>query len=118
MASGRSCNRFKLLLPLVCLLWVFSSPTVAGSGPNLASVNAAAAVAASDDLLFGKNADWPVPFASITKLMTALVVLESGLDMGEWLTFEERHQEAAANAWSRIRIGSRLQRKDVQIGRA
>jgi len=101
------------LLPLVCLLWVFSSPAVAGSGPKLASVNAAAAVAGSDDLLFGKNADRPVPIASITKLMTALVVLESGLDMGEWLTFEERHQEAAANAWSRIRIGSRLQRKDV-----
>ena len=81
--------------------------------PVLASVNAAAAIAGDDALLFGKNADRPVPIASITKLMTALVVVESGLDMAEWLTFEERHLPAAANAWTRIRVDSRLQRRDV-----
>ncbi|MFO8142810.1 MAG: D-alanyl-D-alanine endopeptidase [Marinobacter sp.] len=81
--------------------------------PALASVNAAAAIAGEDALLFGKNADRPVPIASITKLMTALVVVESGLDMAEWLTFEERHLPAAANAWTRIRVDSRLQRRDV-----
>ncbi|GGC64183.1 D-alanyl-D-alanine endopeptidase [Marinobacter halophilus] len=81
--------------------------------PALASVNAAAAIAGEDALLFGKNADRSVPIASITKLMTALVVVESGLDMTEWLTFEERHLPAAANAWTRIRVDSRLQRRDV-----
>lgn len=85
----------------------------ASERPALASVNAAAAMVGEDTLLFDKNADRPVPIASITKLMTALVILDAGLDMSEWLTFEDRHLPAAANAWTRIRIGSQLRRKDV-----
>ncbi|WP_372965227.1 D-alanyl-D-alanine endopeptidase [Marinobacter sp.] len=98
---------------VLCLLWSSASYAVSSGAPNLASVSAAAAVVGEDALLFGKHADRPVPVASITKLMTALVVMESGLDMNEWLTFEDRHLPAAANAWTRIRIGSRLRRKDV-----
>jgi len=82
-------------------------------GPNLASVNAAVALAGSNDLVFGKNADRPVPIASITKVMTALVVLESQAPLDEWLVFQKRHTPAAANAYSRIRIGSEMRRADV-----
>ncbi|MDO6822353.1 D-alanyl-D-alanine endopeptidase [Marinobacter sp. 1_MG-2023] len=82
-------------------------------GPNLASVNVAVAVAGSNDLVFGKNADRSVPIASITKVMTALVVLESGAPLNEWLVFQKRHTPAAANAYSRIRIGSQMRRADV-----
>lgn len=83
------------------------------AGPNLASVNAAVAVAGADELIFGKNADRSVPIASITKVMTALVVLESGEPLDEWLTFHQRHTPAAANAYSRIRIDSQMRRADV-----
>lgn len=83
------------------------------AGPNLASVNAAVAVAGDNELVFGKNADRSVPIASVTKVMTALVVLESGEPMNEWLTFHERHTPAAANAYSRIRIDSEMRRRDV-----
>ncbi|MEC7815222.1 MAG: D-alanyl-D-alanine endopeptidase [Pseudomonadota bacterium] len=104
----------RFLLPLLLTFWTLSAAaTVESPGPNLASVNATAAVPGADSLLFDKNADRPVPIASITKLMTALVVVESGQDMGEWVTFQERHLPAAANAYSRIRIGSELRRKDV-----
>lgn len=102
-----------LLLTVVLSLVATGSYGAVADRPALASVNAAAAIAGDDTLLFGKNAERPVPIASITKLMTALVVVESGLDMAEWLTFEERHLPAAANAWTRIRVGSQLQRRDV-----
>ncbi|WP_417515621.1 D-alanyl-D-alanine endopeptidase [Marinobacter sp.] len=107
------------------LLWlVFSLPVLvhaqqnsAGKadiqGPNLASVNAAVAVVGSNDLVFGKNAERSVPIASITKVMTALVVLESGAPLNEWLVFQKRHTPAAANAYTRIRIGSQMRRADV-----
>ncbi|PCM42958.1 D-alanyl-D-alanine endopeptidase [Marinobacter sp. ANT_B65] len=108
------------------LLLIFSLPVVVhaaqkGSGnvdadiqgPNLASVNAAVALAGSNDLVFGKNADRSVPIASITKVMTALVVLESLAPLDEWLVFQKRHTPAAANAYSRIRIGSQMRRADV-----
>lgn len=82
-------------------------------GPNLASVNAAVAVAGSNDLVFAKNADRSVPIASVTKVMTALVVLESGAPLNEWLVFQKRHTPAAANAYTRIRVGSQMRRSDV-----
>lgn len=82
-------------------------------GLRLASVNAAVAYVDGDDLVFGKNADRPVPIASVTKLMTALVVMESGQSLNEWLEFKERHIPAPANAYTRIRIGSELQRGNM-----
>lgn len=85
----------------------------AQEGPSLASVNAAVAWAGDNELVFGKNANRSVPIASITKLMTALVVLDSGEPLNEWLTFQKRHTPAAANAYTRIRINSRMRRADV-----
>lgn len=82
-------------------------------GLQLASVNAAVAYVDGDELVFGKNADRQVPIASVTKLMTALVVMESGQSLNEWLEFQDRHIPAPANAYTRIRVGSELKRGDV-----
>ncbi len=107
--------RYSVFLTVVVFLLAVSCQSAASPErvPNLASVQAAAAEVGQEGLLFGKHADRPVPVASITKLMTALVVVESGQAMDEWLTFEKRHVEAAANAWSRIRVGSQLRRRNV-----
>lgn len=98
---------------LVLLVLIFVTSAQAGTGPNLASVNAAVARVGGHDLLFGKNADRQVPIASLTKLMTALVVLESGEPLDESLTFHERHTPAANNAYTRIRVDSTLPRSEV-----
>jgi D-alanyl-D-alanine endopeptidase (penicillin-binding protein 7) len=45
--------------------------------------------------------------------MTALVVMESGQSLDEWLEFKERHIPAPANAYTRIRVASELKRGDV-----
>ncbi|MEQ9545439.1 MAG: D-alanyl-D-alanine endopeptidase [Marinobacter sp.] len=80
---------------------------------QLASVNAAAAYASSNELVVDKHADRIVPIASITKLMTALVVMESGEPLNEWLAFRERHIPASANAYTRIRVGSEMRRSNM-----
>lgn len=98
---------------LLFLVMVFVTTAQAGTGPNLASVNAAVAHIGENKLVFGKNADRQVPIASVTKLMTALVVLESGQPLDEPLTFHERHTPAANNAYTRIRIDSTLPRSEV-----
>lgn len=95
------------------VLWAQDSDVPARSGLHLASVNAAIAYAGEDDLLVGKNAHHQVPIASLTKLMTALVVLDSKAPLDEWLEFYPRHQPAAANAYSRIRKHSELERGDM-----
>lgn len=102
-------------LVLAVFLALTLSPAIAleRAELRLASVNAAVAYADTDGLVYGKNADRPVPIASITKLMTALVVMDSGEPLNEWLEFRERHIPAPANAYTRIRVGSELRRGDV-----
>ena len=90
-----------------------TGPASMTAGPNLASVNAAVAVMGEESLLYGKHANRSVPIASLTKVMTALVVLDSGEPLDEWLTFRKRHTPAAANAYSRIRIDSEMRRSEV-----
>ena len=43
----------------------------------------------TNEILFEKNAAIPLPIASITKLMTSLVVVEAGQDLDELLTVTE-----------------------------
>ncbi len=104
----------EVLSSIVCLLLLAWPLAVsAQQGPNLASVNAAVAMADDNGLVFGKHADRPVPIASLTKVMTALVVLDSGVPLDEWLRFEKRHTPAAANAYTRIRVDSEMPRSAV-----
>ena len=104
----------RLLAFLALLAWA----AAAGAAPDpgklqLASVHAAVAPIDSDTPLVAKNADRPVPIASLTKLMTALVAVESGEPLDEWLTVVKRDRKAPNNAYSRIRIGSKLQRGEL-----
>ncbi|MGD8174994.1 D-alanyl-D-alanine endopeptidase [Marinimicrobium sp. ARAG 43.8] len=80
---------------------------------HLASVSAAVAPIGASAPLYHKRGDWVMPIASVTKLMTGLVVLDSGADLDEWLMVEERHFPAAANAFSRLRPGSEAPRREL-----
>lgn len=95
---------------------VAASPLTDGldtSNLELASVHAAVIDLETGSLIHGKHAQTPAPIASVTKVMTALVVLESGEPMDEYLTIRERHKPAPVNAYSRIRIGSQATRRDL-----
>lgn len=63
--------------------------------------------------LLEKNPDVPLPIASITKLMTGLVVLEARQDMHEVLEVTTDDIDREKNTTSRLRIGSRLKRADL-----
>ena len=80
---------------------------------QLASVSALVAHLGSEEPEFSKRADWVMPIASVTKLMTALVVLESGEPLDAWLPVVKRDFDPAANAYSRIRLESEATRRDL-----
>jgi D-alanyl-D-alanine endopeptidase (penicillin-binding protein 7) len=67
----------------------------------------------SSEVLFAKNSDAVLPIASITKLMTALIVVESGQDMDEIITVTEEDIDQIKHTSSRLRIGSRLTRANM-----
>ena len=79
----------------------------------LASVSAVAVDVDSGEVLLEQHADLVLPIASLTKVMTALVVLESGTNLDEYLTIKDWDQKTAKNAYSRIRIDSQARRKDL-----
>ncbi|MFP6836757.1 MAG: D-alanyl-D-alanine endopeptidase [Pseudomonadales bacterium] len=79
----------------------------------LASVSALATDLNSNEVLFAKHSDVVLPIASLTKVMTAMVVLDSGESLDAWLPIQEWDTKTAKNAYSRIRISSKARRKDL-----
>jgi D-alanyl-D-alanine endopeptidase (penicillin-binding protein 7) len=67
----------------------------------------------SAQVLLEKNAGVALPIASITKLMTAMIVLDAGQDMNEVIEITDADIDREKNTHSRLRIGSRLKRSDL-----
>ena len=61
-------------------------------------------------VLYQKHADAVMPIASLTKLMTALVVLDARQDMKESLTVTDADVDRLKYSHSRLRVGTRLPR--------
>jgi D-alanyl-D-alanine endopeptidase (penicillin-binding protein 7) len=64
-------------------------------------------------VLAARHERTPVPIASITKLMTALVVLEAGQSLDETLTITAADVQGTAGSGSRLAPGFRLSREDL-----
>jgi D-alanyl-D-alanine endopeptidase (penicillin-binding protein 7) len=117
---GRS---YTLLLVLVISLIALPQPASSGSKKqaseatkktvNLASVSAIAIDAKDGSALLAKNTDLVMPIASITKVMTAMVVLDARQSMKEKIRFTREDKRAINNYYSRIRLGSELSRADT-----
>ena len=92
-----------------------SQATLAGlrDTPDPLFLNSSVAFAIDQDTgeeLFSKNADIELPIASVTKLMTALVMAESGLDMKKKIRIT-REDYLRSTAYSKLRNGMVLSRE-------
>ena len=63
--------------------------------------------------LFDKNSRAVVPIASITKLMTAMVVLDSKAALTEQIEVTDEDRDYIKNTGSRLAVGSVLSREDM-----
>jgi D-alanyl-D-alanine endopeptidase (penicillin-binding protein 7) len=78
-------------------------------------LNVKAAIAVNFDngeVLYAQNADTPRPVASISKLVTAMVLLDSGLDL-DTITATITKEDAYRSSRSRLRIGYELTLRDL-----
>ena len=71
--------------------------------------------AGTGEIVIGKNADAVVPIASITKLMTAIVILDSGLDLEEKVVLSRADAVAMKGARSRLHTGLSISRGDLLL---
>ena len=71
--------------------------------------------ATSGETLFEKNAGAVLPIASITKLMTAIVVLDRGLDLESRVVIGEDDMDFLKGTRSRLRPGATLTRDELLL---
>ena len=67
----------------------------------------------TNEILFSKNPQAVLPIASLTKLMTALVVVDAGLPLDEHITITEEDVDTEKGSRSRLKIGTSLRREDM-----
>jgi D-alanyl-D-alanine endopeptidase (penicillin-binding protein 7) len=67
------------------------------------------------ECLLSKRADVAAPIASITKLMTAMVVLDARLDMEESITIEEEDKDLLRHSHSHLPVGACMSRRQTML---
>ena len=67
----------------------------------------------TNEVLFSKNPQAVLPIASITKLMTALVVVEAGLSLDEKITVTDDDIDTEKFTRSRLAVGTTLTRGEM-----
>lgn len=67
------------------------------------------------EVVIDKNADAVTPIASITKLMTAMVILDRGLDLNQRIVISREDTDSLKGTRSRLRPGSILTRGELLL---
>ena len=67
----------------------------------------------TSEILFSKNSKAVLPIASITKLMTALVVTEANLPLDETLSVTQDDVDTEKGSRSRLTVGTQLSREEM-----
>ena len=71
--------------------------------------------AATGEVVIDKNSDAVVPIASITKLMTAMVILDRGLDLQTKIVLSRDDLRAIRGSRTRLRSGASLTRDELLL---
>jgi len=80
--------------------------------PDLRSASALV-IGADGEVIYGKDVDTVRPIASITKLMTAMVVLDADLDLDEKITIAREDRDTVQLTGSRLEVGASLPRREM-----
>ena len=67
----------------------------------------------TNEVLLSKNSQAVLPIASLTKLMTALVVTEANLPLDEMLAVSQDDVDTEKGSRSRLRVGTQLSREEM-----
>ncbi|MDO9278481.1 MAG: D-alanyl-D-alanine endopeptidase [Polaromonas sp.] len=67
----------------------------------------------TNEVVFSKNSDAVLPIASLTKLMTAMVMVEAKLPMNDTVTVATEDVDTEKNSTSRLTVGATLTRGEL-----
>lgn len=87
-----------------------------GHAPDALSLRSSVAFVVdqeTQEVLFSKNEDAVLPIASLTKLMTALLISEAELPLDEMITITQEDVDHEKGSASRLRVGTQLSRGEL-----
>ena len=115
MSMGRAVvARFTVALAtLFVSLGADAAPTKTALGPDLKSTSALVLDASTGDVIYEQQPALVTPIASITKLMTALVVLDAQQPLDETIEITKDDRWTGKGAFSHLPIGQKLTRADL-----
>ncbi|MCY9822489.1 MULTISPECIES: D-alanyl-D-alanine endopeptidase [Aeromonas] len=105
-------------IALVCGLMGLLGSQAALAAPNPAKLQLKSGSALVMDIntgktLYQKNPAQVRPIASLTKLMTALVVLDARQNLNQTLTIDQNDRDNLKHTYSRVRMGTKVTRRDA-----
>ncbi|MFM5259792.1 D-alanyl-D-alanine endopeptidase [Aeromonas veronii] len=109
--------RIRAAALVVGLMGTLGLPAVSAA-PNPAKLEVRSSSALVVDVktgktLYQKNATKVRPIASLTKLMTALVVLDAKQNLNQTITIDKNDLDRVKHTHSRIRMGTKVTRRDA-----
>ena len=113
--------RIAKTLAVSVAMWALAS-TAAHAGtskftdlPGNPELRSASALVMDDEgnVIYGKDVNAVRPIASITKLMTAMVVLDAGLSLDEKITITKADRDLIRLTGSRLQYGASLSRREM-----
>ncbi len=110
----------KTITLTLAMLWLSTLPvptqasnfTDLKGNPNLRSASALV-INAEGNVIYGKDIDTVRPIASITKLMTAMVIIDSDLDLDKKITVTKADRDLVQLTGSRLEYGASLPRSEM-----
>lgn len=106
-------------MALSCVVFFISASTIQAANftnlkgnPKLKSASALV-INSEGDVIYGKDIDTVRSIASITKLMTAMVILDSDVDLNEKITVTKADRDLVQLTGSRLEYGASLPRKEM-----
>ena len=110
----RAARRACLALLLGSAGLALGAPAAAAAArPDVRSAAVLVVDERSQDVIFARRAQQSAPVASITKVMTALVVLEGGQSRSEMIQITRDDRSRTQGSASRLPVGARLSRGDL-----
>ena len=105
-------------IALVCGLMGLLGSQAALAAPNPAKLQLKSGSALVMDIntgktLYQKNPAQVRPIASLTKLMTAMVVLDARQNLNQTLTIDQNDRDNIKHTYSRVRFGTKVSRRDA-----
>lgn len=108
-------KHFSTILLIISFVFLFNSLSYAKNS-NLPDVRSAKAIVVNQktgEIIYEKSAGSISSIASLTKLMTAMVILDSGVDLDQEIKVTKADIDRIKRTGSRIPIGSKLTRYEL-----